>query len=953
MINLPNFCKRYLVFVCLLSTSLCAKSQSWPWDESDLKPDQSIKYGTLPNGFQYVLFPNSEPPEKLSLQLLVKAGSLHEAPEQRGIAHFVEHMAFNGSTNYPPGQLIELLQKMGMAFGKDTNAHVSFDETVYKLELPDNQSKTIFEGLRVFRDYADQLLFLPEEIERERGVIINEKNARDSVYYRTFQATAKYLYAGTLFPERMPIGIESVIQNASSEVFRNYYSKWYVANNMCLVVVGDFNYQEIVQQITDRFSSLKSAPKKLVDPLVGMPPLRPSSAFYHYENEATETEITLLSITPNVNPSDNLSQRLKKMEIQLGNQIIKKRLDRRKKELGSTLLNTSAYHYNFINQFDLTVLEATCQKDQWKETLKVLQDEWARAYEFGFLASELEEARANMINRMEQAVASASTRKNRSLVRSLVHNLSHKRVPMHPQDLLNKVRPHLNSLDQEKVFASWKESWNPRSREILLTGNTHLDEKNPSNNILAEYRANQKATIEPPEKIASVRFAYESNPQNKAKIISRIHHDDLDIHQIVFENQVRLNLKSTEFDKDSVQVLVQFGGGKLEETPELAGISMVASNVFIKGGLVAHDIDTLETLNAGRTLDYRFDVNEDHFTLYGNSNRADTVRLLEVIQAYLEEPSFRPVALQLFHKELPSRYKKWATTLYGVMRSKLKAQLAPDNFRFAIPSQEMVTSYSLDQVKNWLHKSLTESFLEISIVGDFDVENMITQVAQTLGKLNSRKSVPEAYSYQRIATFPTDQKKISINYPSSLPKSYAGVYWKGIDDKDVFLNRRLSVLSRVLGDRLRKTVREKYGDAYSTYAMTMCSETFLNYGYLSGVSFVTPGTGQRVNQLILKEAADLYQNGCQAEEFERIINPINSSMKTYLRKNKYWLQQVLSRCQQFPEKFFKSRTIIEDYLRISHSEINKLAKVYLFPEKAVLVEINPEVTDSNSIQSID
>ena len=946
MTNLPNFCKRYLLFMCLLSTSLCAKSQSWPWDESDLKPDQSIKYGTLPNGFQYVLFPNSEPPEKLSMQLLVKAGSLHEAPEQRGIAHFVEHMAFNGSTNYPPGQLIELLQKMGMAFGKDTNAHVSFDETVYKLALPDNQSKTIFEGLRVFRDYADQLLFLPEEIERERGVIINEKNARDSVYFRTFEATAKHLYAGTLFPERMPIGIESVIRNASSEVFRNYYSQWYVANNMCLVVVGDFNHQEIVQQITDRFSSLKSSSKKLVDPTIGMPPLRPSSAFYHYENEATETEITLLSITPTVNPSDNLSQRLKKMKIQLGNQIIKKRLDRRKKEMESTLLTTSAYHYNFINQFDLIVLEATCQKDQWKETLKVLQDEWARAYQFGFLASELEEARANMINSMEQAVASASTRKNRSLVRSLVHNLSHQRVPMHPRDLLDKVRPHLNSLDQEKVFASWKESWNPRSREILLTGNTRLNEKNPANKILAEYRTNQKATIEPPEKIASVRFAYESNQQNKPKIISRIHHNDLDIHQIVFENQVRLNLKPTEFDKDSVQVLVQFGGGKLEETPELAGISMVAGNVFIQGGLVAHDIDTLETLNAGRTLDYRFDVNEDHFTLSGNSNRADTVRLLEVIQAYLEEPSFRPVALKLFHKELPRRYKKWSTTLYGVMRSQLKPQLAPDNFRFAIPSQEIVTSYSMDQVKNWLHEPLTESYLEISIVGDFDVENMIAQVAQTLGKLKKRKSIPEGYSYQRVATFPADKDKIHINYPSSLPQSYAGVYWKGVDSKNAFVTRRLRVLSKILGDRLRKTVREEYGDAYATYAMTISREAFLNYGYLSGVSFVTPGTGQRVNQLIVKEATDLYQNGCQPEEFERIINPINASMKTYLRGNQYWLDQVLSRSQQFPDKLFKSRTILQDYQRITLFEINQLAKSYLVPEKAILVEINPVVTKS-------
>ena len=576
MKNFSDWCKQYIILFYLILANLWGNnSPSWPWDNSDLKPDKSLQYGTLSNGFQYVLLPNSEPPGKLSLQLLVRSGSLHETSSQRGIAHFTEHMAFNGSTHYPPGQLVELLQKMGMAFGKDTNAHVSYDETVYKLALPDNQSKTIFEGLRVFRDYADQLLFLPEEIERERGVIINEKNARDSVYYRTYQATAKYLYAGTLLPERMPIGIESVIREATAEIFQDYYQRWYVANNMCLVIVGDYDYEEIVQQITDRFSSLKSAPEPITPPQVGVPPIRSLSAFHHYEAEATETEIVLLSITPNISTADDLGQRLNKMEIQLGNQIIKKRLERRKKEIGSPLLTTNAYHHNFLNQFNITALTATCQQDQWKETLKVLQNEWKRAFEYGFFALELEEAKANTINAMEQAVASASTRKNRSLVRSLIRDFSQQKVPVHPQDLLQQVRPYLDALDQDQVFVAWKESWNPQSREILLTGNIHLDEDNPTETILAEYRFNEQTAIAPPEKIVTVPFAYSSNSEDKGKIESNIHHSDLAIHQIVFDNQVRLNLKSTEFDKDSVQVAVQFGGGKLKETPEVAGCLFV------------------------------------------------------------------------------------------------------------------------------------------------------------------------------------------------------------------------------------------------------------------------------------------------------------------------------------------------------------------------------------------
>src|SRR3954468_21986241 len=172
----------------------------FPQAESDLKADPRAKFGVLPNGLRYVIRPNQEPKERAALRLLVLAGSLNERDDQQGLAHFLEHMAFNGSEHYAPNSLVEFFQRMGMNFGGDTNASTGFERTLYLLELPDTKDATMAEGLRVFSDYANSLLLKPEEIEKERGVILSEKRTRDDVGYRTIVAQYNFMLNGTLLP---------------------------------------------------------------------------------------------------------------------------------------------------------------------------------------------------------------------------------------------------------------------------------------------------------------------------------------------------------------------------------------------------------------------------------------------------------------------------------------------------------------------------------------------------------------------------------------------------------------------------------------------------------------------------------------------------------------------------------------------------------------------------------
>src|SRR4051794_10808384 len=227
-----QFLTRFLVLLALSATPLLAKSPPpatstkalpFPQEGSDLKADPAAHFGTLPNGLRYVVMPNPEPKGRASLRLLVLAGSLEEKDDQRGLAHFLEHMAFNGSTHYPPGTLVEFFQRMGMNFGGDTNANTSFDRTVYMLELAHSDDATITEGLRVLSDDAGGLLLGEEEINKERGVFLSEKRARDSVGYRTFVARFETMLGTTRIPRRQPIGLPEVISNAKRERFLDFW----------------------------------------------------------------------------------------------------------------------------------------------------------------------------------------------------------------------------------------------------------------------------------------------------------------------------------------------------------------------------------------------------------------------------------------------------------------------------------------------------------------------------------------------------------------------------------------------------------------------------------------------------------------------------------------------------------------------------------------------------------
>ena len=234
------------------------KISLWPHEESDLKSDPMVVYGRFENGFRYALMENHEPKNRVNIRLVVQAGSMHEEDREEGLAHYLEHMLFNGSTHFKPGELVKYFQDLGMQFGHDANARTGFYETVYDIVLPDGKRESLDKGFLIAQDYAKGALLLDSEVEREKKVVLAKKRSRDSSSYRTYISEMKFKFPGAAISKRIPIGETAALEKMTSKKLKDFYDAWYRPENIILVVVGDFDQKTAVSLVRERFQKLSA-----------------------------------------------------------------------------------------------------------------------------------------------------------------------------------------------------------------------------------------------------------------------------------------------------------------------------------------------------------------------------------------------------------------------------------------------------------------------------------------------------------------------------------------------------------------------------------------------------------------------------------------------------------------------------------------------------------------------
>lgn len=909
----------------------------WPHEASDIPPDPDAVFGALPNGMRYIIQRNSEPPGRVSMRLHIAFGSLMEADDQQGLAHFLEHMAFNGTESHTADELVPVMQRLGIAFGAGVNAYTGFDETVYMLDLPDLSAETMDLCFNIMREFGGGALLLPEEIEKERGVILNEKAARDSVDYRLMVKQFQTLLPASRIPHRLPIGTEEVIQQAPRERFADLYDRYYVPSRMTFVLVGALDPEAMAGRIEREFGGLENPATPAPEADRGRfeaPEGLVVSVFA--DKEVKTTMLALTAVKPYISKPDTAAKRVAELPLQLANSMLSRRIDRLAKQEDSPIIGGGADKNELFAFAELGTVQLAVADEQWRDAVGLLEREFRRVIEHGFTADELDEAKANLLDAYEQAVKRRDTRKSPDLAMALVRTINAETVWSTPETNLEIVRAGLEELTVSRCHEAFRSFWDVAGRHLILT--TREETPDLGRELSALFNDSISTPVEPPITAETREFAYE-NFGKPGTVASRSRTEDMDITRLVLSNQVRINLKPTDFEKNRISMSARIGSGQWSQPKDTPMLAFFATSIFEGGGLGKHSNDELERILAGKQAGVNFSVDEDAFVLAGHTTPRDLGLQLRLMCASLTDPGYRDEALWQFQRAIPAIFQQLKHSPAGP-QAEMQGWLHGGDHRYSLATMEQLSAYTIADVKKWLTPELTKGYLELSIVGDFEVDAILPELLATFGALPTRAKAKPDLPAARKVLFPNAPANKTLTYESAVPQAVASVIWQTPGPRGNQKQfRRLGLLGMVFGDRLRQVIREELGATYSPRGGIEGSEALDDFGYMMAQAI---GKTEDVDALLkaMLEVGDKLSTGNITEdELERVRRPMLKSIEKMRRDNGYWLGTVLSRSQEDPQRIELIRGREADIESITIKELNDLARKHLTAESALLVAI--------------
>ncbi|MDQ8203193.1 insulinase family protein [Pelagicoccus sp. SDUM812003] len=928
-----------VLLVAIPLSVFAAKRADWPHERSDISPDPSIVWGELENGFGYALKPHRAKQGIISMRLLVEVGSLDEKEDERGVAHFIEHMAFEGTRNFAPGELIAFFQRLGMSYGTDVNAFTYHDKTVYHLELPQKDLSLIRQGLRLFRDYSDGILFSEERVDTEREVISRERQARESPSALVSQESFRFYFDGTRLADRHPIGLQSVVKNVSREQLIEFYQKWYRPDLMTLVVVGDFDVESMQAEIETAFSSMekprgKPAKRKL-GKLTRSKPFRMGSV-----DVAGVERFTLELSRPwdDRQRRDNWERRRSDALRSFATSIFNERCR-------SLIDGMSDNFATYSRIYDLAYCQLTISSggEYWWEAFIWMDQLLRQATQHGFTPQELERLRENWLKSNRMAAARYETAEPRFLIDDLVDSIASDRVYAGKRDFFEQMQTFIEELKLEEVNAAFREVWESKRLAYFAAG----DFKQPFDTDLlkARIKGDRKFVVMPYVPNFAESFQY-SNFGTPGTVVEETELTEIGAKTFRFSNNARLTLMRTENEKDTVRALVRVGGGMLAFTDSNPGTHALAMPALFRSGFGNHDIEDVYQELRDNVSSFVFGV-EDHdaFTYRALAPTDGLDEFLKIVAEYLLDPRVDRDAFELAQSKLTQSRELEPDGMNEGYRD-LYRLIYPDQPRFHAPSLRDIEQVDPSEISAWLGDSFKRGYLEVALVGDVNEDEVVELVAQTLGALPMREDHKSAFdSARRLRVTPQTGKRL-IEYQNGKGDNAASVIvWTIQEELTQRESAALYVLSSVLETRIREKVREEMG---ATYAPTVSYVTFSAYETLRHVRADIDCLKQDAGKIldaVLEISDELASTAISDDEVRKAVAPMEEGLRQAWKDNGYLLEHVLYGLQEYPEVLENAIRYRDGLLSsMTAEEVQAVAKRFLKRDQALAVAIVPAMT---------
>lgn len=883
----------YLLSVVVISCSTLkqdSKKTEVVLQEKQIPFDPEVKKGVLSNGLTYYIRKNPKPEQKVELRLVVNAGSILESEKQLGLAHFMEHMNFNGSKNFNKNELVDYLQSIGVKFGAHLNAYTSFDETVYILPIPTDNEEKLEKGFQILEDWAFNASLTEEEIDKERGVVLEEYRLGLGAEKRMLSNYLPKLMHNSHYAERLPIGTKEVLENFTYEDLRSFYKDWYRPDLMAVIAVGDVDVNVLEEKIKSHFGKYEAHPNPKERKNFDVPNHEETFVSIESDKEASRSIVRLYyKDGQNSKPSQNEKEFRKETVNRLFMSMINKRLNElRNSEKPPFVFGYSTYSGTWARSKSAYQSAALTSETGQLEGLKSLIIENDRVLKHGFVKGELERAKTTLLNSMKRLFNEKSKTKSNRYVGEYVRNfLENESVPgiLWEYETLNKIVPTITLEECNSLISGYIHENN---RVVIITGPKKDGMATISEAaVLNVFEEVKKTEILPYEDKLVATSLMKEKP--KAGTIIKIEKDSvLDVTNMVLSNGLKLTYKKTNFKNDKIVFSAfSYGGTSLYSDEEYAKTS-IANGALTEAGVNGFTKVDLGKILAGKMVSvnpYIYGLSEG---INGSCIPKDLEEAMQLTHLYFTKLNNDPKAYNSYKAKMTAYLKNALSEPSTYFSVEFNKFLNQNNKRFiGFPTEEVWknTDYNL------AHKKYQERFADASdfnfyFVGNIEEEKLIEMVKLYLGSLPSSNSKE---SYKNVESKPLAGIHKKDIRKGSEPKSKVQILFQGNCEYNAKEAYYLKSLSEVLTIKLIEQLREEESGVYGARANgNMTEQPFGTYDF----SIAFPCGPENVDKLINKALAELDKiknEGVSEKDLNKIKETQLLEYKEVLKENSYWM----------------------------------------------------------------
>ena len=911
----------------------------WARDHTDLPHDTDYILGELPNGMRYLILPNATPPRQVAMRMLIDAGSMQERPGEEGVAHFLEHLAFRGTTKYPDGKVQEVLEGIGLQMAADVNASTGADTTTFILDLPRNDRDSLSTGLDVMRQLVSDMTIAPEAVNAERGVVLAEERSRAGPGLDSAFAMLK-LQVGDHPYGRPPIGLRKVIETVTPQTIHGFYDAFYRPERGTLMIVGDVNPSSLIPMITIAFGDWKGRGPAGGDPApITVKPATPDVTMVLTPG-APDTSIMLRWFEPYSEPPQTKAERRRIMVETIGARIVAQRMLGLNDAAGKPAAGLGSPFPSAIHGVWRGEVAYSGGVINVPKTIELMVTAHRQALQYGITQEELDRQRTLALDAAKREADRGRTGTSVSQIETAIDYVTNDVPFVSLQQHYAMLLEQLPTVTLAEVNAALKARF--QGEPTLV----YRGSKAPTGGEAGLRAAFKKAMAAPvkPYKLDAIKPWPYTNFGKPGTVASREEVADLGVTLIKFDNGVKLTVKPLPTNKDLISVRVRIGRGRLQMPTNVIDASDMGLSLWSSGGLGKLTPTEQFRSLAGRRAGVVARTMDDSYAL-DNMNvatREDFGLQMEIMAATLTDPAYRKDDWASWMQQADASDTSLNMTPSGVLERELDRLLHSGDLRWTINTKAMRDTWKPEDSIKYIKPIVENSPIEVIVVGDISVDQVITEVARTLGALPKRPPYKEPAS-MRDVKFP-QPGTTTLTHEGRADQGYALIGWP--THQGVFKNIRDERIANVLGQMLRDNATRKFrsegGATYSPMELVDISTFLPDYGYIAVALEVAPETIDDVQNQIQAIATELATTRQPQSEIDRIIQPkLEQTRRNYVTNVGYWME-LLANAQDGGGGLEYIRSEFKDYQSMTPDDVLAGAKKWLKPETAWRLKVVPK-----------